>query len=139
MSSPNLLRRYMDILAERVTINPDGTTSGGYQPAPRDPNAPPNPRHQAMQQAKDQAEQAHNAWFATGPKTADGRAMPANLDPAAVEKVLAGADPKTVILGRSQLGAFGTDPSQYRTLAQQWLAWLAKMPPAFDPMHPKWD
>ena len=139
MSTPNLLRRYMDILAERVTMNPDGTTSGGYQPVPRDPNAPPNPRHQAMQQARDSADSAANAWFATRPVRADGRPMPGGLNPTAVEQVLAGADPNTVIRGRSQLGAFGTDPSQYRTLAQQYLAWLAKQPAKFDPMDPKWD
>ena len=139
MSTPNILRRYMDILAERVTMNPDGTTSGAIQPKPHDPNAPVDPRHQAMQQAKDQADQAYNAWVVTRPKTADGRLMPANLNPAAVERVLAGEDPNTVIKGRSQLGAFGTDPSQYKTLAQQYLAWLAKQPAKFDNMDPKWD
>lgn len=139
MSTPNILRRYMDILAERVTMNPDGTTSGGFKPNPVDPNAPVDPRHQAMQQAKDQADQAYNAWVVTRPKTADGRLMPANLNPAAVERVLAGEDPNTVIKGRSQLGAFGTDPSQYKTLAQQYLAWLAKQPAKFDNMDPKWD
>jgi hypothetical protein len=92
-----------------------------------------------MQQAKDQAEQAHNAWFATRPTRADGRAMPGGLNPTAVEKVLAGADPATVIFGRASTGAFGLDPSQYRTLAQQYLAWLSKQPAKFDAMDPKWD
>ena len=144
MSSPNLLRRYIDILAEdtmsrRVTPDGKGGYNGGVYPTPPDPNAPPNPRHQAMQQAKDSADSAINAWFATRPVRADGRAMPGGLNPAAVEQVLAGADPNTVIRGRSQLGAFGTDPSQYRTLAQQYLAWLSKQPAKFDAMDPKWD
>ena len=79
MESTDLLRSYMDILAEaelapltppaqstaaaepevaatrRVTLNPDGTTSGGWQPNPVDPNAPPRPR--LTQAQRDQAEE----------------------------------------------------------------------------------
>jgi hypothetical protein len=134
MSTPNILRRYMDILAERVTLE-----GHGFQPAPPDPNAPPNPRHQAMRQARDSAESAANAWFATRPTRADGRPMPGGLNPTAVEKVLAGADPATVIFGRANTGAFGSDPSQYQALAQAYITWLAKQPAKFDPMDPKWD
>ena len=146
MSTPNLLRRYMDILAEaepagtrRVTPDGKGGYTGGFQPAPYDPNAPVDPKRQAMQQAKDQADQAYNAWVVTRPQRADGRLMPANLKQADVARVLAGEDPNTVILGRSSTGAFGSDPAQYRALAQQYLAWLAKMPPAFNRDDPKWD
>ena len=146
MSTPNLLRRYMDILAEaepagtrRVTPDGQGGYTGGLQPAPYDPNRPVDPRRQAMQQARDSADAASKAWFATGPKTADGRTMPASLNPAEVEKVLAGADPATVIIGRAHRGVFGSDPTQYRALAQQWLEWISKYPPKFDPMDPKWD
>jgi len=146
MSSPNLLRRYMDILAEaedtvsrRVTPDGKGGYNGGFYPTPRDPNAPVDPRRQAMQQAKDSADSAITAWFATRPVRADGRPMPGGLDPAAVEKVLAGADPATVIFGRAHTGAFGLDPTQYRTLAQAYITWLSKQPAKFDAMDPKWD
>jgi len=129
----------MDILAERVTPDGKGGYISGYQPAPYDPNRPEDPKLQAKRQARDSAESAMNAWFATRPIRADGRPMPGSLPSADVEKVLAGADPATVIFGRANTGAFGSDPAQYKSLAQQYLAWLAKMPPKFDPMDPKWD
>lgn len=144
MSTPNILRRYMDILAEqtgtrRVTPDGQGGYTGGFQPAPYDPNRPVDPKLQAKRRARDSAESAMNAWFARGPKTADGRPMPASLNPAEVEKVLMGADPRTVIFGRAHTGAFGSDPTQYRALAQQWLEWISNQPARFDPMDPKWD
>lgn len=146
MSTPNLLRRYMDILAEaedsgtrRVTPDGKGGYTGGFQPAPYDPNRPVDPKLQAKRQARDSADAASKAWFARGPKTADGIPMPASLNPAEVEKVLAGADPRTVIFGRAHTGAFGSDPTQYRALAQQWLEWISNQPAKFDPLDPKWD
>jgi hypothetical protein len=136
----------MDILAEandaitrRVTPDGAGGYTGGYQPVPMDPNTPEDPKRLAMRQARAQAEQALNAWFATRPVRADGQLMLGNLKQADVERVLAGEDPNTIILGRSSSGAFGADPSQYRALAQQYLAWLAKRPPAFNRDDPKWD
>jgi hypothetical protein len=121
-------------LTRRVTMNPDGTTSGGLQVTPADPNRPVDPRKQAMRQAQDQSEQAYNAWVKTRPVRADGRPMPANLKKDDVARVLAGEDPNEVIMGRSNTGAFGQDPAQYRALAQQYLSWLDKMPPKFNPL-----
>jgi len=135
----DILAEAEDTLTRRVTPDGKGGYTGGLQPAPYDPNRPVDPKRQAMQQAKDQAEQAYNAWLVTRPQRADGRLMPANLKQADVARVLAGEDPNTVILGKSSTGAFGSDPSQYRALAQQYLAWLAKMPPAFNRDDPKWD
>lgn len=121
-------------LTRRVTMNPDGSTSGGLQVTPADPNRPVDPRKQAMRQAQDQSEQAYNAWLKTRPARADGSLMQANLKKDDVARVLAGEDPNSVITGRSSTGAFGSDPAQYRALAQQYLAWLAKMPPKFNPL-----
>jgi len=152
MSLNSLLRQYIDILNEaetsqvapatadtgmtrRVTINPDGTTSGGFKPTPRDPNAPVDPKLAARQQRRTDAETANQAWLAQRPAGSGwGGKLPANLNRADVERIAQGENPDQVIMGRSHRGSFGTDTSQHRAMAQQWLDWHSKAPPKYDPM-----
>lgn len=152
MRNPDLLRRYIDILAEaetsqvapptnqtgmtrRVTVNPDGTTSGGFKPTPADPNAPVDPKRQARMQRMADAEAAEKSWLGQAPKGYGwGGRLPANLKSADVERVLRGENPDEIFLGRSQRGMFGPDATQHRAMAQQWLDWQKTAPPKYDPL-----
>jgi len=115
-------------LDRRITIGPDGKPTGGWKPNPVDPNAPPNPEEVARIQQRQQYDAAYNNWLDTRPVNSEGRQLPGTLDVAIIQRVLQGEDPNELITGRSQKGAFGSDPSKYQALAKQWLDWKGKEP-----------
>lgn len=124
----------------RVVVNPDGTTTSGFKPTPRDPNEPLDPKIQARMQRRSDAEAAERSWLDQRPAGFGwGGKLPANLNPNDVRRIQAGEHPDQVILGRSSKGSFGTDPSKYRDMAQQWLDWHSTAPPKYDPLADQED
>jgi len=137
MQSNPLLRRYIDIVNERVVMGPDGKPLPrfGADPQPIDPNSPQEIQRQARIKRRQDAEAAEQSWLGQAPKGYGmGGRLPANLKPADVQRVLAGENPDQIFMGRSQRGMFGPDAAQHKAMAQQWLDWQKTAPPKYDPL-----